>query len=441
MHNYLNKSILVLGAIITSLCTLSFVNEFHISNLKFKKISIISDIQLKVPPHTIKLSKKIDSLKIEEQTKEELFNNGIEDFSENRQALKSFFQAINKSRNHPVRIAFFGDSFIEGDILCANFRDTLQRVYGGRGVGFVPITSEVSRFRTTIQHSYANWKTYSIVGEKNTSVKLGTAGYCFVPQEENELEYKPAAKGKTFSLHGVKLYLKNSIHKHIEYIINDTLSVEQALEPSPELQELAFAHDNIQSIKFKFPATDSLQAYGACFEEPYGVYVDNFAMRGNSGVGLYQIDASEHKQFNHYREYKLIILQYGLNVVNETDTAGYSWYVERMKTVIDRLKACYPEASFLLLSVSDRSHNVNGTFETIPAIPVMVEAQREIAKKTKIAFWDIYHAMGGRNSMVAFVNAKPTMAAKDYTHLTYWGGKKIANLLAKDLLKEKIKYE
>ena len=71
----------------------------------------------------------------------------------------------------------------------------------------------------------------------------------------------------------------------------------------------------------------------------------------------------------------------------------------------------------------------------------MVEAQREIAKKTKIAFWDVYHAMGGRNSMVAFVNAKPTMAAKDYTHLNYWGGKKIAKLLANELLKERRNYD
>jgi hypothetical protein len=112
-----------------------------------------------------------------------------------------------------------------------------------------------------------------------------------------------------------------------------------------------------------------------------------------------------------------------------------------MNTVINRLKESFPSASFLLLSVSDRSSNQNGIFETIPAIPVMVNAQRQLAKKSKIAFWDVYSAMGGKNSMVKFVNAKPAMGAKDYTHLNYWGGRKIAKLLADVLLLEKKNYD
>ncbi len=443
MNNYLPKSIIVLCLTIVSLITLSFVNEFNVGFLKFKKINILADVKkdLKAKPVNNNQIARKDTIASDSIiTIKEKIPSGIEDFSSNKNALQSFFQHLRNSKNQPIRIAFFGDSFIEGDILCANFRDTLQHLFGGKGVGYVPITSEVSRFRTTIQHNYSNWKTLSIVGKKSESAPLGTSGYCFIPLENNQLEYKPALKGKTFSLHGVKLYLKNQINASIDYIINDTLSFHQSLEIKNQLQELTLTHENIQSIKITFPASDSIQVYGTSFEESTGVYVDNFAMRGNSGIGLYQIDPIQHKEFDAFRNYKLIILQYGLNVVNETDSTGYAWYVERMKTVINRLKESFPDASFLLLSVSDRSSNQNGTFETIPAIPVMVEAQREIAKKTKIAFWDVYHAMGGRNSMVAFVNAKPTMAAKDYTHLNYWGGKKIAKLLANELLKERRNY-
>ena len=36
-----------------------------------------------------------------------------------------------------VRIAFLGDSFVEGDILTSDLREALQAKFGGRGVGFV----------------------------------------------------------------------------------------------------------------------------------------------------------------------------------------------------------------------------------------------------------------------------------------------------------------
>jgi hypothetical protein len=43
--------------------------------------------------------------------------------------------------------------------------------------------------------------------------------------------------------------------------------------------------------------------------------------------------------------------------------------------------------------------------------------------------------------MPDFVQAKPPLAAKDYTHLTYRGGKKLAQLMAHALLFEKERYE
>jgi hypothetical protein len=53
----------------------------------------------------------------------------------------------------------------------------------------------------------------------------------------------------------------------------------------------------------------------------------------------------------------------------------------------------------------------------------------------------MYQAMGGENSMVKFTEAKPPLGARDYTHLTFLGGKKLAGLLTKSILFEKEKYE
>ena len=68
----------------------------------------------------------------------------IEDYSVGHIGLKRFFAALRNSRqaNRPVRVAFLGDSFIEGDIVVADFRSGMQERFGGRGVGFVPVTSD-----------------------------------------------------------------------------------------------------------------------------------------------------------------------------------------------------------------------------------------------------------------------------------------------------------
>ena len=64
-----------------------------------------------------------------------------------------------------------------------------------------------------------------------------------------------------------------------------------------------------------------------------------------------------------------------------------------------------------------------------------------MACRSRIAFWDVFAAMGGENSMVKFVAANPPLASKDYTHLTYRGGRKLAKKLAEALLYDRIKHD
>jgi hypothetical protein len=111
-----------------------------------------------------------------------------------------------------------------------------------------------------------------------------------------------------------------------------------------------------------------------------------------------------------------------------------------MIKVINQLKEIFPEASILLVGISDRAGNINGKIQTLPAIPRMRDAQREIARQTQIAFWDLYTAMGGENTMVKYVTAQPPLGAKDYTHLTFRGGDKVAKILSEALLYERNRY-
>lgn len=442
-ENKLSNSLLLFAIVISSLLLLTLLPEVKFKDLTIKKINILADIQ----SDPVKKLPKTKPTRKTNKKKKGIYPGSckagitcLEDYSKDKKALRYFMNALKDTKRKPVRIAFFGDSFIEGDILTASFRDTLQTIFGGKGVGYVPIASEVAQYRTSIQHTYTNWDTYSIVGKKNKWSPLGTQGYCFVPQEGNEAEYRPAKRKYNTPFKNIRLFYTNPLATTLDYTINDTITHSIKLSSSQVLEQTKLKGENIQSLKLKFNNIDSLKVYGVSVEENTGLYVDNLAMRGNSGMGLYQIATEMNEQFNAYQNYKLIILQYGLNVVTENDTLGYNWYIDKMVLVVNKLKDDFPESSILLISVSDRSSNQNGNFKTIPFIPLMRDAQRKIAQKCGVAFWDLFTAMGGENSMIKYVNAEPPLAAKDYTHLTFKGGKKIAKQLAEAILLEREKY-
>jgi len=439
--NKLHESFLLCLVIIACLLLLSAIPKFSIESLTFKKINLLSDIQREVID-SVEVAFK-DSLVAKQDSVIQLVKETcrpgitcIEDYSGDSTAMFKFYKALSDiaSTPKPVRIAFYGDSFIEGDVFCGSFRDSLQSLFGGKGVGFVPITSGVAGFRNTIKHSFDNWRTSSLISRTDSTAEYGPAGYCFVPLEGNWVEYRPSRKRFLREFSTVKLYYKNYQQAAVRFSINhDTTESVVPLKRSQHLQEWVYRGKKIKSIRFTFEPFDSLRLFGASFEDGPGVYVDNFSLRGNSGISLTGISRSMLTKFNSYRSYKLVILQFGLNMVVE-DSLNYRAYVRRMVKVITNLKKAFPQASFLLMSVSDRSSNSRGKFETMNAIPAMRNAQRMIAQETKIAFWDMFEAMGGENSMVKFVTAKPALAAKDYTHLNFNGGKKLAGSLVKSLL-------
>jgi len=452
--NQLQKSLWLLLMVIGALLVSALVPAFKVGSLDSKKVDLLADIKADPPPVLTELP-VVDSLakdsvadsviQIKPEPIAEAFpcpdKNCLQDFSPNKSTLKNFFRALRQSNRKQVRIAFYGDSFIEGDVLCGSFRDTLQGLYGGRGVGFVPIASEVAQYRTSIQHTYSNWEAYSLVGKQSPQVPLGISGHAFVPLSENEAEFKPPRRPANKKFDRIGLFYKSEMETPLQYVVNDTLIVNDTLPASQLAHQVMLQANQAASIKLSFPNPDSVIAYGLNFDTENGVFVDNLAMRGNSGIGLYGLDTTCLKQFNQHLDYKLILLQYGLNVVTETDSTDYVWYETRMVKVVNRIKEIFPDAAIVLIGISDRAGNQNGKILTIPPISRMRKAQLKIAQRTQIAYWDLYEAMGGENSIVKFAEAKPPLAAKDFTHLTFLGGRRLAKKLADALLFERTRYD
>jgi lysophospholipase L1-like esterase len=453
--NYLPQVLYWLTYSIIVLFVLSIVPPFTVGSFTYKKINLLADIEPEAVIENVSKSDTlvdtiidtlVDTVVVASVTKQKVDSckkgvTCIEDFSLEGNAMSEFVKSLDQVKSRPVRIAFYGDSFIEGDIMTSSLRDTLQRIFGGRGVGYIPITSEVAQFRTTIKHSFANWKTSSIVGEYEEEPRFGIGGYCFEPLEDNTVEYSP---GYGARLNRMSIFYTGTSPGKLHYLIRDTVTMDTTLRSSTSLTKIDLNNLRSKSIRLSLEQPDSIagdvQLFGAAIEEGAGIYVDNLAMRGNSGIGLSRISNSMFREMNNIRPYKLIILQFGLNVVVENDTVQYTRYAASMVRVVNKLKEVFTDCSILVVSVSDRSRNQNGTFKTIPGILAMRQAQRLVAEKTGVAFWDLFAAMGGENSMPKFVNAKPAMAAKDYTHLNFKGGRFVAKKLSDALLYEKERY-
>ena len=382
--------------------------------------------------HKVKIRKHIDSTFVEDFI-------GFEDFSEDKTGIKTFALALKKIKKdkQKVRIGFFGDSFIEGDMLTSDIRYSLQYLYGGSGVGFVPISSPVAGFRGTVLHEFENFETYSIVGKRSVNVSLGISGTCDLPLDDNKLEYTLPYRNKSYD-HFTKATLfynnKSADSLNCKYQIND-LNETLTLIPNSGISSKSISSKYARNLKFEFTPSKQLQLYGVSFENNEGVYLDNFGMRGNSGVGLGYVNTSVYSAFNKMQDYKLIVLQYGLNALSEKDTNTY-WYARSMDITIKNLKKAFPNSAFLLVSVGDRSTKIDGKFVTIPNLPNFVEMQRKLAIQNKIMFWNMFEAMGGEGTMVDWVQNKKPLANKDYTHLTFRGGKQLASLFCRALINE-----
>lgn len=404
-----------------------------------------------ITPHTtnndtIEYEKLVET-KNSEKTSIDVVNNhctslvSIEDYGDSTltdRGMTPFYESLYSGQNNerPIRIAVFGDSFIEADILTGDFRELLQKKYGGCGVGFVSITSQVNGYRPTINHSFSGWHTFAYTDKdksKQQKQKIGISGYYFETDGFASVQLKGVNKYSSLldTCDRVTFFLKNESPVNLGVKINNKKSSTIQINQSKRLQAQSI-DGHIGAINFEVQPTDSTATfYGIAMDGKKGIIVDNYSMRGSSGLFLCTIPVGFLEEFNSVRPYDLIILQYGLNVLSNK-TTDYSGYERKMISAVERLKKTFPQSGVLIMSIGDRAYKDSNTQEMATAydnINALLEAQRSVARETGVAFWNVFEVMGGEGGMVKMVNSKPAMANKDYTHINFHGGKFIATSL------------
>ncbi|QYJ67356.1 hypothetical protein [Flavobacterium litorale] len=359
------------------------------------------------------------------------------------QHLMAFYEKLlnlEKTGEGNVRIAYFGDSMTDGDLIVKDLRDKLQQRFGGAGVGFVNITSESASARATVRHQFSdNWKTISFLTTKKPESPFGITGQVFFTEPDTInpawVQYKSSRYNKQSVLNKPKLFYGKSNNKHgkVTFITgNDTIY--KKLVPKNTVNTLTVAPYDLKELKAAFTATDSIPIYGFNFDDGKGVHVDNFSSRGNSGLPLSIFNVNLMQAFNKELHYDLIVLQYGANVLNY-GSYNYRWYEKRMKRVVNHLKQCFPDVAILIVSTADKATKYNMEMKTDSAVVPLALSQKRYAVQSDAAFINLYMLMGGNGSMVKWVETEPALAGKDYTHFNYRGSQKIGSLIYKQINK------
>jgi len=350
-------------------------------------------------------------------------------------SLNNFLQKLyelKSGKKQKIRIAYFGDSMIEGDLLTQTVRKLLQLHFGGSGVGFVPVTSQVSKFRQSVIHNYSG-------GWQDENFKTGKTGKLYF-------------SGHLFRSSGDWVQMVDQTITDSAAVIEKSLicgnggTVSIHVNGSPVninavnmLNRIPLATDMNRSIKLSV-ANENLPVYGISFESPAGIFVDNFSFRGITGIEFARVDSVFMKAIAANNPYDLIVFQYGVNLLFRPNDRNFNWYGKDMLPVVRKIRNCFDKTDFLVVSTADRAFRYGGEYKSAVGIDSLIKIQATVAYETGSSFYNQFASMGGTNSIVEWAKRNPSLANRDYVHPNHRGAEVLGTWLYEAIISEYNKY-
>ena len=418
----MKKVVILVTLVVTGLAFLQIIPEFSIGSFSYKPVDLFSDLR----PTSDDMGEGGFLSAASNEWPEGVVP--FDDFSAQGpdsvrpHGMDKFYGKLAQRDRlpRPVRIAFYGDSFIENDMLTADLRTQLQALYGGHGIGFVDIDNATSENKTFVKTNNVGFECKNLIEDGfkhsmqgishhyaeawgNAYIDVTVTDTCDV----SYLFYHDASGISTqASVNGSAVSAKHSVH--------DKMAVDEV-------------SGRIRNMKWQISCSKAL-VYGTAFDSRKGVIVDNFGLKSNSGYYLKNIPMEILRSFADVRPYDMILICYGLNVVSAKQTT-YTKFCDYLGQAIENFGAAFPDATIVVVGLPDRGTKKNGAVVSMGGIPEMSAQQREVAQKHRCVFWSLRDAQKALGGMEAMGNANPALINKDYTHITHAGGKALAQCL------------
>lgn len=377
-----------------------------------------------------------------------------------------------------VRILHYGDSQIETDRITGYMRSKLQAQFGGSGPGLVPAKSPYDYKSPIHVVNSGEWRRYTVFPKIDTTITHYRYGVLasfsmFAPPPAPE---KPTEPDTTVSLIGdslmqaifhpepqkVKEIHKGSINfeftsitkaniKNIKQIRmfygnckesfavtvrnGETVLYQDSVAPSSYYSIKKWTiSEPLQDLAMDFSGTESPEIYAFAMDGNGGVACDNIPLRGCSGTIFTKMNSQMLQKMYNDLHVKCVILQFGGNSIPVLKPETVKNYVGSLMSQVRLIRKICPEMSIIIVGPADMSTKVMDEYQSYEVIPELVEAMRQAAFANNCAFWDMYSAMGGWNSMPDWVFHEPPLGEKDFTHFSVQGANVIAKMFYNALI-------
>ena len=356
-----------------------------------------------------------------------------------------------------IRIMHYGDSQIEGDRVTSYIRNQFQSRFGGIGIGLFPVLAVNPSSISYVYNVSDNWQRFSPQIPTHTSdesnkygvlinyARIERSGGLFrknkdfdgwIRLERSNIAYRLAQRFSQCRI----FYGFNKSSMMVEVEQNKSVLDAEIVPQSDKLKILRWTFDNpLKDFTIHFKGESSPDVYGISLDGDQGVAVDNIPLRGSAGLEFTKSDISFLKNFYKVLNVKLLILQFGVNVVPNV-RSDYDYYRKSFYQQLVSIHNGNPQIPIIVMGVSDVSQNGENGLESCPNIEKIRDAQKAASFDAGCAFWDVFEAMGGRNSMPSWVYANPPLAQKDFTHFSPIGAKIIGEMFYSSLMNEYNKF-
>jgi len=364
-----------------------------------------------------------------------------------------FFDALavlknNRAKN--VRVLHFGDSQLEGDRITMQLRDAYQRLYGGTGFGYAALKPLVAPSSLSFNNS-EGFARKTVFGRRDTAfkdMKYGHLGSFTLLGRIDSTSYEGSvsfakrnwgfSRARNFTR--AKIHLEGSSPTRAEVFVEDTL-FSTRIFPEGEWT-LAIEIPYTEQFDLKLSSRTQVRAFGISFDSPYGFHADNVAMRGASGMIFSKMNDQQFAASLNREGYDLIIMQFGGNGIPYLkDEAHAGRFARALGRQVGHIQRLYPKAAILFIGPSDMARKEGLEMKSYPLIASLKEQLRAEVIRRGGGYWDLYDVMGGKGSMVQWVEHQPAWAVKDYIHFTPKGASKVGYALVAALKELEIEYQ
>ncbi len=359
-----------------------------------------------------------------------------DDYTYFDQLFNQFEEAGDMGKTY--RVMYYGDSQIEMDRISSVLRQKLQDLFGGSGPNMIPAVQPVPTI--SVSQRASGLSRYAVYGDASNqrashnrygvmaqfSQVIGGGSVTFNRTNHSQA-FRNAKEISTVSV----LLGKNS-QNFTATLKCDNLNTEP---------KVLAANDNVSLITWILPEDvergiinfkGNAEIYGILLDGDPGVAIDNVALRGCSGTIFTRMNEDVARQAFQLLDTRLIILQFGGNrMPGIKSSKNIPPYMAELEKQINYMRRVAPKATLLFIGPADMGRSYGGKMGTWKGLPELNDSLRAMALRNKVAYWDMFHVMGGEGSMAQWVKHKPALAGPDYIHFTFTGAQEIGSDLAR----------